>query len=191
MFGYRKKNRVAPAVIIQQMAQQQADRCRVEGRPPVMNAWAPSLAEPVTGLHDIQFECDKDDPHRVWRLGILLGEARKEVNEKQRWIEMLHDSLTKNGVTIGKHEREITRLQKDNDVHDVQLGEQEGEITRLQAENDALREISLGKVTTMVVKDLQDKEVSVPLCCPLTLQLFKDPVVSRFGHSFERETIEK
>jgi hypothetical protein len=190
MFGYRKKNRVAPAVILEQMAQQEVDRRSGQGRPSVMNAWAPSLAEPVTGLHDIQFECDKDDPQRVWRLGILLGEARKEVNEKQRWIEMLHDSLTKKGVTIGKHEREITRLQTENDVQGVQLGEHEGEIKRLQAENDALRQTSLGKVSTMLVKDLQDNEVSVPLCCPITHQLFKDPVVSRFGHSFEREDIE-
>ena len=95
------------------------------------------------------------------------------------------------GVKTGEDEREITRLQKENDVQGVQLGEQEGEITRLQEENETLREISLVKMTTMVVKDLQDNELSAPLCCPITHELFKDPVVSRFGYSYEREAIEK
>ena len=174
MFGYRKKNRVASEVILERMRQQEADRRRVQGsdvgrNEGRRNAWAPVLAEPVTGLQDIQFECDKDDPERVWRLGILLESARATANEQKRLNETLHASLTKNGATIGK---------------------QETEIERLQAENDALRQTSLGKVTTMLVKDLQDNEVSVPLCCPITHQLFKDPVVSRFGHSFEREDIE-
>ena len=168
MFGYsKKKNRVGCEVILERM-RQEAHRRRGEGRP--AECWAPSLTDSVTGLQDIRVECDQDDPERLWRLGVLLEEARKEANKQRLWNEILHDAQYRMGVKTGEDEREIKRLQE---------------------ENHALREISLVKMTTMVVKDLQDNELSAPLCCPITHELFKDPVVSRFGHSFSREDIEK
>ena len=46
--------------------------------------------------------------------------------------------------------------------------------------------------TTLLVKDLQDKGLEVPMCCPISMELFKDPVISKVtGHSYEREYIEK
>ena len=189
MSYFRKKNRVAPAVILQGMGQLEADRRRAEGRPPVKNAWAPVLAESVTGLHDVRMECT-DDPHPVWRLETLLENARATVSEKQRCNEMLHDNLTKNGATIGKQEREITSLQEENErlqednefLRDGSAVAKENE--RLQEENARLRAESAK--STKLVEDLEDI-----LCCPISLQLLSDPVVSRVGQTYEREHIEK
>ncbi len=77
----RKKNRVGCEVILERMRQEEDDRRRAEGRPPVMNAWAPVLADAVTDLHDIRVECGEDDPQHVWRLETLLEETRKETNK--------------------------------------------------------------------------------------------------------------
>jgi hypothetical protein len=190
MSYFRKKNRVAPAVILQGMGQLEADRRRAECRPPVKNAWAPSLADAVTGLQDVHMECP-DDPHHVWRLETLLENARATVSEKQRCNEMLHDSLTKNGATIGKQEREITSLQEENErlqednefLRDGSAVAKENE--RLQEENARLRAESAK--STKLVEGLEDI-----LCCPISLQLLSDPVVSKVsGQSYEREYIEK
>jgi len=46
--------------------------------------------------------------------------------------------------------------------------------------------------TTLLVKDLQDKGLEVPMCCPISMDLFKDSVICKVtGHSYEREYIEK
>ena len=192
MSYFRKKNRVADtaAAILHRMGQQEADRRRAEGRPPVKNAWAPVLAESGTGLQDVHMECT-DDPHHVWRLETLLENARATVSEKQRCNEMLHDSLTKNGATIGKQEREITSLQEENErlqednefLRDGSAVAKEN--ARLQEENARLRAESAK--STKLVEDLE-----VVLCCPISHELLKDPVVSKVsGQSYEREYIEK
>ena len=189
MSYFRKKNRVAPAVILQGMGQLEADRRRAEGRPPVKNAWAPSLADAVTGLQDVHMECT-DDPQRVWRLETLLEEARKEANKQRLWNEILHDSQYRMGVKIGEHEREITSLQEENErlqednefLRDGSAVAKENE--RLQEENARLRAESAK--STKLVEDLEDI-----LCCPISLQLLSDPVVSRVGQTYEREHIEK
>ena len=181
MSFFRKKNRVADtaAAILQQM-----------GRPPVKNAWAPSLADAVTGLQDVRMEYT-DDPHRVWRLETLLEEARKEANKQRLWNEILHDSQYRMGVKIGEHEREITSLQEENErlqednefLRDGSAVAKENE--RLQEENARLRAESAK--STKLVEGLEDI-----LCCPISLQLLSDPVVSKVsGQSYEREYIEK
>ena len=203
MSYFRKKNRVADTAAailqkmaqqeadrrLQQMAQQEADRRRAEGRPPVMTAWAPVLAESVTGLQDIRMEYT-DDPHREWRLETLLEEARKEANKQRLWNEILHDSQYRMGVKIGEHEREITSLQEENErlqednefLRDGAAVAKENE--RVQEENARLRAESAK--STKLVEDLEDI-----LCCPISLQLLSDPVVSRVGQTYEREHIEK
>ena len=174
MWGFRKKKtRVAAEVILQQMRQQVAERGRDEGGDQVRkNDWAPVLAESGTRLRDIREECGEP----VWRETVRVRLA----------------------CTAGKQAVKIERLQKENDGMGALmkriLEENDAmgaEMKRLQEENETLREISLVKMTTMVVKDLQDNELSAPLCCPITHELFKYPVVSRFGYSYEREAIEK
>ena len=184
MFGCsKKKNRVGCEVILERMRQQEAHRRRDEGRPPVTNAWAPSLTDSVTALQDIRVECDKDDPERVWRLETLLEEARKEANKQRLWNEILHDSQFRMGVKIGEHEREIASLQAENErLRDESAVANENE--RLQEENARLRAESAK--STKLVEDLEDI-----LCCPISLQLLSDPVVSRVGQTYEREHIEK
>ena len=62
---------------------------------------------------------------------------------------------------------------------------------QIKMEEEKLKETIKAK-TTLVVKDLQDKTLEVPMCCPITKDLFKDPVISKVtGHSYEREYIEK
>ena len=181
MFGYsKKKNRVGCEVILERM-RQEAHRRRGEGRP--AECWAPSLTDSVTGLQDIRVECDQDDPERVWRLGVLLEEARKEANKQRLWNEILHDSQFRMGVKIGEHEREIASLQAENErLRDESPVANENE--RLQEENARLRAESAK--STKLVESLEDK-----LCCPISLQLLSDPVVSRVGQTYEREHIEK
>jgi hypothetical protein len=178
MFCYRKKNnRVATEVLLQRMGQQEAERRSCQERvSESRNAWAPVLAESVSDLHDVRVECGEDDPQPVWRATAMVRlacTAGKQAVE----IKILQEEKDAMGA-------EMKRLQEEHDA----MG---AEMKRLQEENDDLRLQTLRSITTIVVKDLQHKEVSVPLCCPLSLQLFKDPVVSRFGHSFEREDIEK
>ena len=178
MFGYsKKKKRMGCEVILERM-RQEADRRRGEGRP--AECWAPSLTDSVTGLQDIR---DQDDPERVWRLGVLLEEARKEANKQRLWNEILHDSQFRMGVKIGEHEREIASLQAENErLRDESAVANENE--RLQEENARLRAESAK--STKLVEDLEDI-----LCCPISLQLLSDPVVSRVGQTYEREHIEK
>jgi hypothetical protein len=99
-------------------------------------------------------------------------------------IERLQKENDGMGALMKRLQEENKRLQKKNDA-------QEDEIDRLQEENDDLRLAAHGEKTTMVVKDLQEKELRAPLCCPISMQLFTDPVVSIYGHSFERRDIEK
>ena len=178
MFGYsKKKKRIGCEVILERM-RQEADRRRGEGRP--AECWAPSLTDSVTGLQDIR---DQDDPERVWRLGVLLEEARKEANKQRLWNEILHASQFRMGVKIGEHEREIASLQAENErlrAESAVANENE----RLQEENARLRAESAK--STKLVEDLEDI-----LCCPISLQLLSDPVVSRVGQTYEREHIEK
>ena len=109
------------------------------------SSWASALNEKSgADFHDIMGEPDdQDDKGRVSGLEILLVTANEEANKKQLWNEIYQDSQYRMGVKIGEHEREIKRLQE---------------------ENDSLRQTSLGKMTTILVKDLQDNEVCVPLC---------------------------
>ena len=62
---------------------------------------------------------------------------------------------------------------------------------QIKMEEEKLKETIKAK-TTLVVKDLQDKTLEVPMCCPISRDVFKDPVISKVtGHSYEREYIEK
>ena len=82
-------------------------------------------------------------------LEFLLEEAKKEVGEKQNWIDMCHDVQYTQAETLGQKSREIQRLTQEN-------------------------------VT------------SRSLCCPISMELFKDPVISKQTDlSFEREDTEK
>ena len=140
---------------------------RGQGRP-VGSAWAPALAadsvDSVRDFHDIRVEFDKDDlRERVARLETLLEHARATACEQKRWNEQLHDTQYRMGVQIG----------------------------RLQEENESLRaELLAAKAAdkaAKLVKDLDDA-----LCCPISMALFEDPVVSKVsGHSYSREHIEK
>ena len=127
--------------------------------------WAPALsAQSVTDLHDIRVECDEDHlRERVATLETLLDQARATASEQKRWNEMLQDSLTKRGVQIGS-------LQEENECLRAEL------VAAKAADKEA-----------KLVKDLDDA-----LCCPFSLGLFEDPVVSKVsGHSYSREHIEK
>jgi hypothetical protein len=119
----RKKNSVAP-------------------RPPVRDAWAPVLADSGTHLRDIRLECEEDDPQRVWRLETMLESARATASEQKRCNEMLHDSLTKQGVTIGKQEADIKSLQKDKVCLQEENERIQKDKVRLQQEIERLRDES-------------------------------------------------
>ncbi len=127
-------------------------------------------------------ECGEDDSKRVWRLETLLAAARATASEQKRWNETLHDSLTKKGVTIGEQDREIERLQEEN--------ERLRDESAVAKENDRLRaEVLLAaEAAANVAKLVEGLEVA--LSCPLSHELFKNPVVSRYGHSYERGDIE-
>jgi hypothetical protein len=168
------------------MGQLAADRRRGEGPPPVRVAWAPVLADSGTDLHDVRVECGEP----VWRetvrvrLACTAGKQSVKIERLQKENELQEAEIVRLQEENEWQEREIESLQKDK----VCL---QDEIDRLQEENDDLRLAAYGEKATMVVKDLQDKELRAPLCCPISMQLFKDPVVSIYGHSFERRDIEK
>jgi hypothetical protein len=196
--------------------QEEADRRSAQGGDPVRKkAWAPVLAESGTRLRDIHVECEENDPQRVWRLETLLAAANATASEQERWNEMLHDSLTKKGVTIGRHEGEIERLQEENErLRDesavakenerLRAERQEGEIERLQDEIERLRDESAvakenerlrvklllaGKAAANVAELVEGLELA--LRCPISVVQMVDPVVSIYGHSYSRGDIEK
>ncbi len=82
-------------------------------------------------------------------------------------------------MTIGPKDKENTCLQEENE-------EKEKENTLLQEENDKLK----AATKTATKTTLLDKHLET-MSCPLSMDLFKDPVVSKFGHSFERVYIVK
>ena len=57
---------------------------------------------------------------------------------------------------------------------------------RLSAENKALRRTSALALAQLRALDKAGRELQ----CPLTMDIVRDPVVSRYGHVFEREQIE-
>lgn len=211
MWGFRKKTRVAPEVILEQMRQQAAERRRDEGRPPVKDAWAPVLAESGTDLRDIRVECEEDDPQPMWRetamvrfartagrqagnIKILQGEndvMGAEMKRLQKKNDAQEGKIKRLQKKNDEQEAEIERLQEENEWQEAGNESLQKDNERLQKENDVLRLVAHGVVTTMVVKDLQEKELCAPLCCPISMQLFKDPVVSIYGHSFERRDIQE
>ena len=132
-------------------------------------AWAPALsAQSVADFHDIRVEFDNDE--RVATLETLLEHARATASDDKIWIEMLQDSLTKKRVQIGEQVCENKRLQEENE--------------RLRAE---LLATKAADKEAKLVKDLDDA-----LCCPISMGLFEDPVVSKVsGHSYSRGHIEK
>ena len=131
--------------------------------------WAPALsAQSVADFHDIRVEFDNDE--RVATLETLLEQARATASNDKMWIEMLQDSLTKKRVQFGEQVCENKRLQEENE--------------RLRAE---LLATKAADKAAKLVKDLDDA-----LCCPISMGLFEDPVVSKVsGHSYSREHIEK
>jgi hypothetical protein len=178
----RKKNRVGCEVILQRM-QEEADRRRRQGGDPVRkDAWAPVLADSGTHLSDIRVECEEDDPQRVWRLETLLAAARATASEQKRWNETLHDSLTEKDVTIGEQDREIERLLGENE----RLRDESG----VAKENERLRAEAAAAVTAAANVAKLVEELEVALSCPLSQELLKNPVVSRYGHSYSRGDIE-
>jgi hypothetical protein len=196
----RKNNRVACAtkaqvattsVILARMSQQEAEHRRGHGGDPVRkDAWAPVLADSGTHLGDVLVECEEEDPHRVWRLETLLKHANATASEQKRWNETLHDSLAKKGVTIGKQEGEIERLQEENERLQEEIERLRDESV-VAKENERLRAAVLlaAKAAANVAKLVEDLEVV--LDCPLSLGQMKDPVVSIYGHSYERGYIDK
>jgi len=189
------------------MGQLAAERRRGEGPPPVRVAWAPVLADSGTDLHDVRVECGEP----VWRETVMVRLACTAGKQSVK-IERLQKENDGMGALMKRLQEENKRLQKKNDAQEAEIERlqeenewQEAGIEslqkdnvclqeeneRLQKENDDLRLVAHGTVTTMVVKDLQDKELRAPLCCPISMQLFKDPVVSIYGHSYERRDIEE
>lgn len=73
----------------------------------------------------------------------------------------------------------------------MQIGEQERENKRLQEENERLRaEVLAAKAADKAAKLVEDMHDA--LCCPISMALFEDPVVSKVsGHTYERKEIEK
>jgi hypothetical protein len=212
MWGFRKKNRVAPEVILERMRQQAAERRRDEGRPPVKNAWAPVLADSGTRLRDIRVQCEEDDPEYVWRLKTMLENERALVANQD--------------ATIGKQQAEIERLQEDNEWQEAEIKSlqkdnewQEGGIERLQKykvflqqkierlrdesavaqENERLRaELLLaGKAADLAAKAAVKvatlvEGLEVALHCPISQGLVENPVVSKVsGQTYSREDIEE
>ena len=148
------------------------------------NSVAPEVI--LTDLHDVRVESGEP----VWRatamvrLACTAGRQAVKIERLQKendGMGALMKRILEENDAMGA---EMKRLQEENDA-------QEGEIDRLQEENDDLRLAEYGEKTTMVVKDLQEKELRAPLCCPISMQLFKDPVVSIYGHSFEGHDIEE
>jgi hypothetical protein len=132
MWGFRKKTRVAPEVILEQMRQQAAERRRDEGRPPVKDAWAPVLAESGTDLRDIRVECEQDDREYVWRLETMLE------NERAR-VASLKTMLVNQDATIGKQEGEIESLQDENEWQEAEIESLQKDKVCLQEENERLQ----------------------------------------------------
>ena len=102
-------------------------------------------------------------PTREEELEFLLSEAKKEVQTKQEWIDMCHDVHIKQAEALRKKEMEVRRLQQ---------------------ENAALRQVkAIG---------LHTEKLLHTLSCPISLMLFKKPVVSKTtGNTFEEEEIFK
>ncbi len=88
-------------------------------------------------------------------LEFLLEEAKKEVGEKQNWIDMCHDVQYTQAETLGQKSREIQRLTQEN--------------VRLQQENAALHalhyeaKLAAPSPKTMLVNDLHDQKLHLPL----------------------------
>jgi hypothetical protein len=164
--------------------QEEADRRSAQGGDPVRKkAWAPVLADAGTGLSDIHVQCEENDPQRVWRLETLLAAANATASEQERWNEMLHDSLTKKGVTIGRHEGEIERLQEENErLRDESAVAKENERLRVKL-------LLAGKAAANVAELVEGLELA--LRCPISVGQMVDPVVSIYGHSYERVYIDK
>jgi hypothetical protein len=186
----RKKNRVGCEVILQRM-QEEAERRSAQGGDPVRkNAWAPVLADSGTRVGDIRVECEENDPQYVWRLETLLAAARATASEKERWNETLHDSLTEKGATIGRQDREIERLQEENErLRDASAVARDNE--RLRAElllADEAKDLA-AKAAAKVARLVEGLEVA--LSCPISVGQMEDPVVSIYGHSYERGDIDK
>lgn len=49
----------------------------------------------------------------------------------------------------------------------------------------------LGKKLAEENKKIFEVEVEQSLCCPITFELMKDPVIAADGHTYEREAIEQ
>ena len=148
-------------------------------------------------MRDIHVECEENDPQRVWRLETLLAAARATASEQERWNETLHDSLTRKGVTIGRHEGEIERLQEENErlqEENERLRDESGvakENERLRVElllADEAKDLA-AKAADNVAKLVEGLEVA--LRCPISVVQMVDPVVSIYGHSYSRGDIEK
>jgi hypothetical protein len=141
-------------------------------------------------------ECGEEDPQRVWRLETLLKQANAAASEQERWNETLHDSLTKKGVTIGERDREIERQGVTIGERDREIERLLGEIERLRdesgvaKENERLRAEAAAAVTAAANVAKLVEELEVALSCPLSQELLKNPVVSRYGHSYSRGDIE-
>ena len=99
------------------------------------------------------------------KLETLLEEAKKEIREKQHWIDMFHDLQYRQGERIRQKSRENKRVQKEN----ASLRQ---EVIQAKVADKVAATVS--SKTTMMVKDLHDQELDLPLCCPISMDLFKD-----------------
>ncbi len=119
------------------------------------------------------------------------------MSEQKRCNETLHDSLTEKGVTIG--EQGVTIGEQG-----VTIGERDREIERLQEEIERLRDESAvakenerlraelllaAKAAANAAELVEGLEVA--LSCPISVGQMEDPVVSIYGHSYERGYIDK
>ncbi len=115
------------------------------------SSWASVLSAPQSAFLDL------NGPRiiREEELEFLLSEVKKEVGEKQNWIDMCHDLQHTQTETLGQKSREIQRLQQEN--------------ARLQQENTTLHDLQLeAKVAavspkTMIVNDIHDQKLHLPI----------------------------
>ncbi len=128
------------------------------------------------------------------RKGVTIGEQDREIERQEVTIGERDREIERQGVTIGERDREIERLHEERDREIERLL---GEIERLRDESGVAKEnerlraeaAAAAKAAANVARLVSD--LRVVLACPLSLGQMKDPVVSIYGHSYERVYIDK
>lgn len=71
-----------------------------------------------------------------------------------------------------------------------------GYVNAIAQENKPSEKPNTNKTAVDVVKDAKPKpeivdEIPVKFCCPITFEIMRDPVMTKYGHNFERSAIEQ